>query len=78
MRLSSGDYIYFYDNAGCAVGYPQGQPDYHPAWAVLDGKDPTKVLFRRVFRAILYVLKMIILPRQAPDQDRETHEKTRF
>ena len=43
MRLSSGDYIYFYDNHGPAAGNPA---DYHPAWAVLDRADPTKVIAR--------------------------------
>ena len=46
MRLSTGDYIYFYDNAGPAAGFPAGVPSYHPAWAVLDRHDPTKVLWR--------------------------------
>eukprot|EP01050_Picozoa_sp_SAG11_P006387 SAG11_NODE_493_length_8965_cov_4.112339_4_plen_804_part_00 len=46
MRLSSGDYIYFYDNAGWEEGYPTSTPNYHPAWAILDRDDPIKVLWR--------------------------------
>jgi len=37
LQLTTGDYIFFYNSA------TQDGTIYHPAWVILDGKDPTKI-----------------------------------
>ena len=45
LRLSTGDYLFFYNSA--SDGWPSAPGSgYHPAWAVLDGADPARVLRR--------------------------------
>lgn len=41
MRMDDGNYMFFFNSWG-GKGVPQ--PGYQPAWAVLDGKDPTRIL----------------------------------
>ena len=41
MKLADGNYVFFYNSWG---GKGVLQPGYQPVWAILDGKDPTKIL----------------------------------
>ena len=41
MRLADGNYVFFHNSWG-GRGVPP--PGYQPAWVVLDGTDPTKIL----------------------------------
>lgn len=41
MRLTDGNYMFFFNSWG---GKDVPQPGYEPAWAVLDGADPTRIL----------------------------------
>lgn len=43
MRLDDGNYVFFHNSWG-GRGLPP--PAYQPAWVVLDGNDPTKILAR--------------------------------
>lgn len=43
MRLADGNYVFFHNSWG-GRGVPE--PGYQPAWVVLDGTDPTKILAR--------------------------------
>ena len=43
MRLTDGNYVFFHNSWGGA-GVPP--PGYQPAWVILDGKDPSKILAR--------------------------------
>ena len=45
MKLADGNYVFFYNSWG---GKGVLQPGYQPVWAILDGKDPTKILQRSV------------------------------
>jgi len=45
MLLSDGNYVFFHNSWG-GKGVPQ--PGYQPAWVILDGKDPTKIIARSV------------------------------
>merc|ERR1712217_147244 len=41
MRLSTGDYVFFFNSWSDKISDPNW---YQPSWAILDGKDPTKIL----------------------------------
>ena len=43
LRLSTGDYLFFYNSA--SSGWP-ATGGYHPAWVILNGSDPTQILQR--------------------------------
>jgi len=43
MRLADGNYVFFHNSWGGA-GVPQ--PGFQPAWAILNGTDPTHILAR--------------------------------
>lgn len=43
MPLQDGNYVFFHNSWG-GQGVPP--PGYQPAWAVLDGNDPSKILAR--------------------------------
>ena len=43
MRLADGNFVFFHNSWG---GKGEPPPGYQPAWVVLDGKDPNKILAR--------------------------------
>lgn len=43
LQLSDGNYVFFHNSWG---GKDVPEPGYQPAWVILDGKDPLKILAR--------------------------------
>merc|ERR1711976_950114 len=41
MKLSTGDYVFFFNSWSDNIADPNW---YQPSWAILDGKDPTKII----------------------------------
>jgi predicted GH43/DUF377 family glycosyl hydrolase len=45
LKLSNGDYIFFYNSA--SLGWPNAEGSaYHPGWVILDGDTPSVVKYR--------------------------------